>query len=215
MLYPLSKLTFYHLVKTYIRKVEGLENVPKDGRFIAAINHSSYLDDLIIPTVMLKHFRKKIHFYVNHLYFRNPVLRNFLLGAGSIPVAVKKSPDAKIINEKAFKEALRHLAHNEPVGIFPEGHRSPDGKLQRGKTGVARLALAAKVPVIPMGITGSYQILPKGKSFPRFRRCTIRIGAPMHFDRYLEKGKDRKALEKITKCIMKEIAKLTRQTYPY
>src|SRR3989338_2715362 len=104
MLYPLSKATLYHLIKAYIRKVEGLENVPKDGRFIVASNHSSYLDDLILPTVMLRHFRKKIHFYVNHLYFRNPAMRRFLYGAGSIHVSVKKTPESAKINEKAFKD---------------------------------------------------------------------------------------------------------------
>jgi len=193
--------------------VEGLENVPKDGRFIVASNHSSYLDDLILPTVMLRHFRKKIHFYVNHLYFRNPAMRRFLYGAGSIPVSVKKSPESSKINEKAFKDALKCLEHNEPVGIFPEGHRSMDGKLQPAKTGVARLALEAKVPVVPVGIIGSYDILPKGKMFPKFRRCLVRIGKPIYLDDYRKKRKDRKSLEKIAGKIMGEIAKLTNQAY--
>jgi 1-acyl-sn-glycerol-3-phosphate acyltransferase len=100
--------------------------------------------------------------------------------------------------------------------IYPEGTRTLTGKLNRAKTGVARLALQAKVPVVPMGLTNTFKILPKGKWIPKFGlKSDITIGKPMYFDKYYGKDDDKKTLRKITTLIMREIARLSRQKYPF
>ena len=106
-----------------------------------------------------------------------------------------------------FFLALKYLKNNEPVGIFPEGHRTKDGKLQKARKGVARLAVDSKVPVVPIGIVGSYEIWPKGKKLPTLKKCSVHIGKPLYFKTHDP--------DKITKKIMQEIAKLTNQEYRY
>ena len=101
------------------------------------------------------------------------------------------------------------------MGIFPEGTRSIDGKLQQARSGIAKLVIAAKVPVLPIGIIGSHKILPKGKFLPRFKRCKINIGRPLYFKEYYNKKTNKKILEDITRIIMKNIAKLVDQKYNY
>jgi len=101
------------------------------------------------------------------------------------------------------------------MGVYPEGTRTLTGKLQRAKTGVARLALAAKVPVLPIGLTNTFKILPKGKWIPRFGRADVNIGKLMYFDEYYGKENNKKTLRLVTTKIMKEIAKLCGQKYEF
>ena len=105
------------------------------------------------------------------------------------------------------------MKKGELAGIFPEGTRSPDGKIQKAKSGIANLAIAAKVPVLPIGIIGSHKILPKGNFFPRLKRCTINIGKPLVFKQYYNKKINKRMLDNVTRSIMKEIAKLAGQKY--
>ena len=99
--------------------------------------------------------------------------------------------------------------------IFPEGKRSPDGKLQKAYNGSAKLALKAKVPVLPVGIIDSHEVLPKGKILPRLKRCEVKIGKLMYFYKYYNKKPNEKIYLQITRKIMKEIAKLIGQKYNY
>jgi len=203
-------------ISIYIKKINGLKNIPEYKAFIVAANHSSYLDDVIMPSIIGTYISKKQHNYVNSRFFKNYFLKKFLYWSGSIPVDVKKTKQSKKINENAFKSALGFLKDNEPVGIFPEGQRSVDGKLQKAKTGVAKLALTAKVPVLPIGIINSHKILPKGKLIPKFKRCVIvNIGTLMYFKKYYGKENNKKILRLITDNIMKEIARLSNQEYRY
>lgn len=199
----------------WIKKITGLKNIPPDGRFIVTPNHQSYFDDWIVPSIIIPHLGKELHMYVNRRYFKNPFFRLYLNHHKSIPVEVHKSEDHREVNEKAFQKALYYLKNKEPICIYPEGHRSPDGELQPAKLGAARLALTAKVPVIPIGIIGSYKILPRGKIFPRLNRCTVNIGKPMFFDKYYGKKNNKKILIEVTTKIMKQIAQLTKQEYNY
>ena len=133
MVYPIARHTIIPLFLGYVKKIYGSENFPKDIGFIIAPNHESYLDDLIIPSIVVTKLNKKLHFYVNNKYLRNFFLRTFLLWGGCIPVEVRadsaNSKERSAINEKAFKTALELLKQKEIIGIFPEGHRSQDGKL--------------------------------------------------------------------------------------
>ena len=132
-----------------------------------------------------------------------------------IPVDLTKGKDYKETNKKAFQTALGYLKKDGILAIFPEGTRSFDGKLQKTKTGIAKLATTAKVPIIPIGIIGSHKILPKGKSFPIFVRCRVNIGKPIYLKEYYKNNSNKKILKKVTRIIMKEIAKLIGQKYNY
>ena len=105
------------------------------------------------------------------------------------------------------------MKKGENFFIFPEGGRSPDGKLREAKLGAAKIAILSKKKVVPVGIIGSYKILPKGARFPRAKKADMIIGKPLDFSKY--KGKDYKTLKTVTTIMMKEIAKLTGQEYNY
>ncbi len=229
MVFPILKPVIVPIIKPYIRKIEGRENIPKDRAFIVSANHASYMDDLIIPTIIVPILDKKIHFYVNHRFYKNFFLRKFLENAECIPIASRKSlnlgegdeneywkwTDTKKINDRGMDQALSYIDKGDPVGIFPEGSRSEDGRIRKAKTGIAYLLLKAKVPVLPIGITGSYDILPKGAIFPRFKRCDVRIGKLMAFEEYYDRKIDKQILSDITSKIMKNIANLSGQEYNF
>ena len=133
--------------------------------------------------------------------------------AECIPISIQtKNPET---NKKAFKLALKYLKKGESVGIFPEGGRTLDGELREAKTGIARLALTSKVPVLPIGVIGSYDVFPKGAKFPKFKRFDIKIGKLIYFDNYFGKENNKKVLKEVTTKVMKEIAKLINKKYRY
>ena len=213
MIYPVYRLVVGPVYKLWLRKVEGLENVPLDEPFIIAANHSSYYDALLLHFIIIPKINKKIHAFVNNAYWKIPIAKYILESGECIPVFFKKGSDSRKNNEIAFKRALNYLNKNEPVEIFPEGTRSNDGKLKKAYTGIAKLCLKSKAPVLPVGITGSHKVLPKGKFFPRFARCEVKIGQLIYFEKYYNKKQNEKILEEITRSIMKEIARLSRQKY--
>ena len=212
MVYPLTKITLGRYAYLYVKDIRGKENFPKDSSFIIAANHASYYDDLLLPLLIFMFAKKKVHMYVNSRFFKNYFLKKFLDHHECIPVDVKKDKNSEKVNKDAFHKALAYIKKGEVIGIFPEGHRSLDGKMQKAKTGIARLALAAKVPVVPVGIIGSYHILPKGKMLPRFKRCSVQIGKPLDFTKYYGK-EDKKTALKVTDIIMHSIARLSKQKY--
>ena len=213
MAYPIGKLTIRPLCMLWLRKAEGLDNIPKDKPFIIAANHSSYYETLLVPSVVISRANKKIHALVNSYYWGNFLTKYFLDLWESVPVFVEKNTKSKEKNKLAFEKAVKYLKDNELVMIFPEGKRSVDGKLNKGYNGIARITLATKFPVLPMGVIDANKVLPIGAMFPRFRRCEVKIGKLMYFDKY--KKTDKKTLEEITRQIMKEIANLIGQEYGY
>jgi len=214
MLYPISRFLVAVLIKPFIKKVRGGENLIRDGPFILVCNHSSYFDDVIIPTIVLPIIDKKMHFYVNSNYFNNKITRTCLNHYEAIPIDTKKNKKQKQTNKKAFDAALIYLKKNEFVVIFPEGSRTKDGKIQKGKSGAVRLALGAKVPVIPMGIQGTFDLMPKGKIMPKFKKSvTVNIGKPIYFDKYSKRKRNKKLFNQLTEEIMKDIANLSGQRY--
>ena len=215
MIYSISKLIIPPIYRLWVRKIEGVDNIPKDKAFILAGNHTSYFDVLLLPSIILPKLSIKMHALVNSYYWK-PLFSGFFLTKWEcIPVYIDKEKNAKGKNKKALEKALEYLKNNEIMMIFPEGKRSPDGKLQKAYNGIARLALKAKVPVLPCGIIGSNKVMPKGAAFPRFVRCEVNIGNPMHFEKYYNKKLTKKMLDDITRSIMKEIAKLSKQEYNY
>lgn len=214
MVYPIGRLTVLPIYKLWLRKVEGLENVPERIPFIAASNHASLYDGILLYCILIPKINKSIHALVNSAYWSNFITRAIVEWGKAIPVFVGDERNSKK-NKEAFEKAVNYLKKGEVIGIFPEGKRSPDGKLQKAYTGAAKLALKAKIPVLPIGIIGSNRVLPKGKTFPRFARCDVKIGKLMHFEKYYGKKHDGKALEEATRSIMKEIAKLINKEYNY
>jgi 1-acyl-sn-glycerol-3-phosphate acyltransferase len=190
----------------YRPKVKGLENIPADEPAILAANHQSFLDDLLLPLMVPK---RKVVFLAKADYFDKWYLRWFFKGANVIPVRRESHSAA----EDALRAGVKVLRENRLVGIFPEGTRSPDGRLYRGKTGVARMALEARVPVIPVALVGTFELMPYDRKLPRAGRVELRFGKPLRFDRHFETPADRFVLRSVTDEIMYEIMLLSGQEY--
>jgi 1-acyl-sn-glycerol-3-phosphate acyltransferase len=193
--------------------VEGLENVPKRGAAIVAANHVSFLDSFFIPLVIP---RRKVTYLAKADYFKSWKTAWFFKSVGQIPTEREGGDKSK----QALEIALEVLNDGKLLGIYPEGTRSPDGRLYRGRTGVARLALAAGVPVIPVGLIGTEAVMPKAAKLPRFRaegggrvEVTVRYGKPLDFSRFQGQERDRFVLRSVTDEILYEVMQLSGQTY--
>ncbi|QNN53146.1 lysophospholipid acyltransferase family protein [Nocardioides mesophilus] len=200
---PLLKLVFRP-------RTEGAENVPLEGPAILASNHLSYADWLFMPLTL----PRRVTFVAKAEYFTTPGLKGwfqkkFFSGAGQVPID-RSGADAA---EGALTSAMKILGRGELFGIYPEGTRSHDGKLYRGRTGVARLALESKVPVIPVAVIGTDVVAPPGRKFGAVTRPLVRFGKPLDFSRYEGLENDRFILRSITDEIMYEIMRLGGQEY--
>ncbi len=215
MAYPISKGIIIPIYKLWIRKTEGVENIPKDRPFIVAINHTSYFDIFVLPAIIIPKLNKKMSALVNSYYWKSFFTRFFLNIWEAIPVFVEKEKKSKEKNEQSLEKAIKYLREGRILMIFPEGTRSKNGKLKKAYTGIARLAVKSRVPVVPAGIIGTNKILPVGKFFPRFARCDVKIGKPMYFDKYYNKELSKKQLRLITDKVMQMIARLSNQKYAY
>ncbi|PPK95280.1 1-acyl-sn-glycerol-3-phosphate acyltransferase [Kineococcus xinjiangensis] len=211
MLYWLIKLLLAEpvLKSVYRPWVRGLENVPDSGPAILASNHPSYVDPVFLPVVL----RRRITFIAKSELFTGSGLKGrlaarFFHGIGQLPVDRSGGRAGA-----ALESGARLLAEGELFGIYPEGTRSPDGRLYRGRTGVARLALETKVPVIPVAMIGTDSVLPVGGKLPRIRRVGVVIGQPLDFSRYEGMEDDRFILRSVTDEVMYEIMKLSGQEY--
>jgi 1-acyl-sn-glycerol-3-phosphate acyltransferase len=199
------------LIKMIFRPwAEGTENVPEEGGAILASNHLSYSDWLFMPLVI----PRRVTFVAKAEYFTTPGLKGwlqktFFSGAGQVPIDRSSGTAAA----GAIATGLRILKNGDLFGIYPEGTRSHDGTLYRGKTGVARMALEAKVPVIPVAVIGTDIVAPPGKVFGKFARPGVRFGKPLDFSRYQGLEDDRFVLRSITDEIMYEIMELSGQEY--
>jgi 1-acyl-sn-glycerol-3-phosphate acyltransferase len=188
-------------------KVEGRENVPKRGPVILAPNHVSFVDSMFVPLVLAR----RVTFVAKAEYFDSFKTAWFFRASGQIPMR----RDGGSASERALAAARDVLNGGGVLGIYPEGTRSPDGRLYRGHTGVARLALGCKVPVVPVGLIGTPEVQPIGAKFPRpFRRVTIRFGAPLDMARFVgEASEDPLAQRTVTDELMFEIRRLSGQHY--
>ncbi len=209
MVYPIGKRIIGPIFNLWLREIGGLENVPKKGAFIIAANHESYMDHPIIVVTFVNHLNRKVHFLSKKEHFDSPLKAAWHTYAGAIPLDREKG------GKEALRWAVKALKQGKIIAIHPEGTRTLTGKLQKGKTGAARLALKAKVPVVPVGLIGTFKILPKGKYIPKFKKANINIGKPIYFGRYYKKTATKRMLNEMTRKIMKEIAKLSKQEYNF
>ena len=210
MIYWLTKLISVPFSMFLLKEVKGLGNLPKEGGFILASNHCSHLDPVIIPSLFIKNFKRKVHYLAKEELFEPWILNKVLQAAEILPI------DTTGKNKEALKEALKALKEEKIIAIFPEGGRSRTGEIQKGKTGIARLALWAKVPVVPIGITGSYDVWPSHKKIFKLKKLIkLNIGKPIYFNKDYNKKITKKLLTDITRKVMKEVAKLSNQVYRF
>jgi 1-acyl-sn-glycerol-3-phosphate acyltransferase len=192
-------------------RVEGLQYVPVEGPAIIASNHISFSDSIFMP-LMIK--RRKVTFVAKAEYFTGRGIKGFLtrmffVGVGAIPVDRSGGRAA----QAAIDTGLRVLREGHLFGIYPEGTRSPDGRLHRGKTGVARLALESGAPVIPVAMLNLDEIQPPGKLVPKIKQVKIRFGKPLDFSRYEGMAGDRFIERAVTDEIMYELMVLSGREY--
>ncbi|OII63021.1 1-acyl-sn-glycerol-3-phosphate acyltransferase [Streptomyces sp. CC53] len=191
-------------------QVEGLEHVPETGAAIVAGNHLSFSDHFLMPAVL----PRRITFLAKQEYFTGPGLRGrataaFFRSAGQIPVD-RSGRDA---GRAAIREGLEVLRRGELLGIYPEGTRSHDGRLYKGKVGVAVMALTAGVPVVPCAMVGTFEIQPPGKALPKIKRVSIRFGEPLDFSRFAGMEHEKAVVRAVTDEIMYRILELSGQEY--
>ncbi|MFF9002785.1 lysophospholipid acyltransferase family protein [Streptomyces achromogenes] len=203
LLGPLLRLVFRP-------RIEGLEQVPASGPAIIAGNHLSFSDHFLMPAVL----KRRITFLAKAEYFTGPGLKGrltafFFRGAGQIPV----DRSGKEAGRAAIREGLGVLRRGELLGIYPEGTRSHDGRLYKGKVGVAVLALTAGVPVVPCAMIGTFEAQPPGRVVPRIRPVTIRFGEPLDFSRYAGMEREKAVLRAVTDEIVYAILTLSGQEY--
>ncbi|MFB6941226.1 lysophospholipid acyltransferase family protein [Streptomyces sp. NPDC056237] len=209
--YVLKYVILGPLLRLFFRpRIEGLEHIPKDGAAIVAGNHLSFSDHFLMPAIL----KRRITFLAKAEYFTGPGVKGRLTAAffrsiGQIPV----DRSGKDAGKAAIREGLGVLARGELLGIYPEGTRSHDGRLYKGKVGVAVMAITAQVPVVPCAMVGTFEIQPPGQVVPRIRRVTIRFGEPLDFSRYAGLENQKAAIRAVTDEIMYAILGLSGQEY--
>ena len=199
------------LLKTVFRPwVTGLDNIPKTGGVILASNHLSFIDSIFLPLLI----DRRIYFLAKSDYFtgkgfKNWATKHFLLGTGMLPI----DRSGGKASEASLNTGLNVIAQGNVLGIYPEGTRSPDGKMYRGRTGVARMILEGHVPVVPVAMVDTEKVMPIGKKIPKVRRIGVIFGEPLDFSRFEGLEGDRFILRAITDEIMYELSRISGQEY--
>ncbi|MCZ7379295.1 lysophospholipid acyltransferase family protein [Micromonospora sp. WMMC250] len=203
LLGPLLKLIFRP-------QVDGLHHVPATGPVILASNHLSFFDSIFIPLIV----SRRVTFVAKAEYFtgrgiKGRLMKMFFVGTGTIPVDRSGGQAARA----ALDTQLRVLRAQGVAGIYPEGTRSPDGRLYRGKTGVARLALESGAVVVPVAMLNADELQPPGRLLPRVGQVRVRFGAPLDFSRYAGLAGDRFVERAVTDEVMYEVMELSGREY--
>ncbi|MDQ4212938.1 lysophospholipid acyltransferase family protein [Microbacterium capsulatum] len=199
------------LVKAIFRPwIVGRSNVPTSGAAIMASNHLSFSDSIFLPLML----DRKMSFLAKSDYFtgrgiKGWATRMFMKGTGQLPI----DRSGGKASEASLNTGLTVLGRGDLLGIYPEGTRSPDGKLYRGRTGIARMALEAKVPVVPVVMVDTDVAMPTGQRIPKIMRVGMVVGEPLDFSRYAGMENDRYILRSVTDEIMVALQRLGEQTY--
>jgi len=190
--------------------VKGLENVPRTGPLIVVCNHLSFVDSVFLPLMI----DRQMAFLAKSDYFTGKgikgwFIRFFMTSAGQLPI----DRSGGKASEASLNAGLQVLAEGGVLAIYPEGTRSPDGRMYRGRTGVARIILEAHVPVIPAAVIGTEKVMPLGSNIPKVHRVGVVIGEPLDFSRFEGMETDRFVLRSITDEIIYEMNALSEQEY--
>lgn len=199
------------IVKAIFRPwIVGRGNVPAEGAAILASNHLSFIDSIFLPLMI----DRPMSFLAKSDYFTGRGIKGwatklFFKATGQIPI----DRSGGKASEASLNTGLQVLGGGNLLGIYPEGTRSPDGKLYRGRTGIARMAMEAKVPVIPVVMVDTDTMMPIGRKLPRIMRVGVVIGEPLDFSRYEGMENDRYILRSVTDEIMVALHRLGEQEY--
>jgi 1-acyl-sn-glycerol-3-phosphate acyltransferase len=199
------------LLKAIFRPwIVGRKNVPAEGAAILASNHLSFIDSVFLPLMI----DRPMSFLAKSDYFTGKGLkgwatRMFMKGTGQIPI----DRTGGKASEASLNTGLQVLGRGDLLGIYPEGTRSPDGRLYRGRTGLARMALEAHVPVIPVVMVDTDTVMPIGRRLPHIGRVGMVLGEPLDFSRFAGMEGDRYILRSVTDEIMVALQRLGEQTY--
>ncbi|MDH6422715.1 lysophospholipid acyltransferase family protein [Aurantimicrobium minutum] len=190
--------------------ITGADNIPQHGAVILASNHLSFVDSVFLPICI----DRDMVFLAKSEYFTTKGLKGwatkwFMKGTGMLPI----DRSGGKASEASLNTGLRVLAEGRVLGIYPEGTRSPDGKLYRGRTGIARMVLESGVPVVPVAMIDTEKVMPIGAKWPKLRRTGIIIGKPLDFSRFQGMEGDRFILRSVTDEIIYELAGLSGQQY--
>jgi 1-acyl-sn-glycerol-3-phosphate acyltransferase len=189
---------------------DNMDSLPVSGPALLVSNHLSFSDSFFLPLVT----KRRITFLAKQEYFTGTGIKGllskmFFTGVGQVPIDRSSGRAA----EAAITTGVRILREGHMLGIYPEGTRTADGRLYRGKTGVARMALEAQAPVIPVAMIGTYEIQPPGRVRPAIRRVGIVFGEPLDFSRYAGMESDRFVLRSVTDEIMYALMEISGQEY--
>ena len=206
-LYPVARAVLSPVFKTLWKvTTTGLDHVPATGGAIFCPNHTSVIDSFFLPLVL----PRRITFVGKAEYMDSWKTKYIFPAIGMIPID-RTGGDAA---ERALNTAARVIEAGEFFGIYPEGTRARDGRLHRGRTGAARLALRTGAPIIPVGIKGTREIQPPDAKLPRpFKRAEVHFGRPVEVGRYVDRADDRLVPRQIIDEVMYEIRELTGQDY--
>ncbi len=205
-LYRFLRATLPSVVMPYFKvTVEGLEHVPTSGPAVIAGNHLSFIDSFVLALSL----PRPLYYLGKSDYWESARTRWLVAGAGVVPVY----RDGGDRGEGSLRAGVRLLERGDLLGIYPEGTRSPDGRLYRGKTGPVRMAIEAGVPVVPFGIVGSDRAMPQDRRVIRREPITLRFGRPIDLTRYHDRRTDPLVLRSATDEVMYEIMLLSGQEY--
>ncbi len=190
--------------------VKGAKNVPNAGGAILASNHLSFSDSIFLPLKV----KRPVTFLAKSDYFtgkgvKGALIRWFFKATGQLPI----DRSGGKASEDSLNTGLGVLERGLLLGIYPEGTRSPDAKLYRGRTGIARMVLEAKVPVVPVAMIDTEKVQPIGSKYPKIRRVGVIIGEPMDFTRFAGMEGERAVLRAVTDLIVYNIMQLSNQEY--
>ncbi len=202
-----ERLFILPLLRTFIiRKEEGRENIGKDTPYIFAVNHNSHLDEFAVMPSIVMETHRKTHFFADRKHWFEGKLPFRFLAWRFQAIPVDRTGGK---GEEALRTGEKYLEMGHNIIIYPEGTRGNGFELQKGKVGVAKLALWSGVPVVPVGVWGTHLLMPKGKHSPRIKKIVkVKIGKPLHFEHLRDRVGDREVLREVTDRIMREIAAL-------
>ncbi len=206
VLYRLVRTVFKPVLQRWVDlQVEGLDHVPRTRPAILASNHLSFMDSLVLPLSV----PRPVYFLGKADYWDSWRTRWFFQGVGVVPVR----REGGAAGMESLETGIEILRSGDLVGVYPEGTRSPDGRLYRGKTGPVRMAVAAGVDIIPCGVIGSDRAQPTGQKTISRETVTVRYGRPVNLSRYADQVDDPFALRAATDEVMYEIMMLSGQEY--